>query len=82
MLCQVVEKQCLHWIPSDPNIWKEWINFIFNEDPDHVSKNSFLPRIGLQTRHNSTRQLKKLKLKYDAVATILDPTVMSQHKCN
>ncbi len=26
--------------PSDPNIRKEWRNFIFNEDPDHVSKNS------------------------------------------
>ncbi len=37
-----MEKQCLHCIPSEPNIGKEWMNFIFNEDPKHVSKNSVL----------------------------------------
>ncbi len=29
--CQVVEKQSLYCLPSDPNIKKEWINFIFKE---------------------------------------------------
>ncbi len=37
--CQVVERQCLRSHPSDGNIKKDWINVIFNEDPDHVSKN-------------------------------------------
>ncbi len=41
-LWQVVEKQSLHCLPSDPNIRKEWMNFIFNEDPDRVSKNLVL----------------------------------------
>ncbi len=39
---QVVEKQSLHCLPSDPIVRKEWVNFIFNEDPDRVSKNSVL----------------------------------------
>ncbi len=33
------KKTFLHYFPSDPNIRKEWINFIFNEVPDRVSKN-------------------------------------------
>ncbi len=28
--CQAVEKQSLHHLPSDPNLRKEWMNFIFN----------------------------------------------------
>ncbi len=42
MLCQVVEKQSLHCLPSDRNVRKEWMNFILNEDPDHVCKNIVL----------------------------------------
>ncbi len=29
----------LHCLPSDPNVRKEWMSFIFNEVSDHVSKN-------------------------------------------
>ncbi len=36
------KKQYLHCLPSDPNVRKEWMNFIFNEVPDHVRKNSVL----------------------------------------
>ncbi len=36
------DKMSLHHLPSDPNIRKEWENFIFNEDPDRVSKNLVL----------------------------------------
>ncbi len=36
------KKQSLYCLPSGPNIRKDWMNFIFNEDPDHVSKNSVL----------------------------------------
>ncbi len=27
------KSQSSHRLPSDPNIWKKWINFIFNEVP-------------------------------------------------
>ncbi len=54
-----VEKQTLHCLPSDPNVRKEWINFIFNEDPDHVSKSLILPWIRLQARHDSTQDFQK-----------------------
>ncbi len=36
------KKLYFHWFPSDPNIRKKWMNFIFNEDPDHVIKNLVL----------------------------------------
>ncbi len=36
--CQAVEEQCLCCLPSDSNVRKDWMNFIFNEDPDRVSK--------------------------------------------
>ncbi len=36
------KKQSLHCFPSDPNVRKEWINFIFKEVPDHISKNVVL----------------------------------------
>uniref|UniRef100_A0A673LBJ8 THAP-type domain-containing protein n=1 Tax=Sinocyclocheilus rhinocerous TaxID=307959 RepID=A0A673LBJ8_9TELE len=32
------QTQSLHNLPSDPNIRKEWISFIFNEVLDHISK--------------------------------------------
>ncbi len=48
---------------------KEWIKFIFNEDPDHISKNSVplftsfyrlqMNSIRLQTSHNSTQDFQK-----------------------
>ncbi len=76
--------QCL---PSDPNTKKEWMNFIFNEDPDSVSKKAVLCSLHF-TMDSFTNEAQfdvgfpeRLKLKDDAVPTILDPTVMSQHKC-
>uniref|UniRef100_A0A8C2IBA2 Uncharacterized protein n=1 Tax=Cyprinus carpio TaxID=7962 RepID=A0A8C2IBA2_CYPCA len=35
-------KTYLHRLPYDPNVGKEWMNFIFNEDPDCFSKNLVL----------------------------------------
>ncbi len=32
----------LHYLPSDPNVRKEWMNFIFNEDPDCINNNLVL----------------------------------------
>ncbi len=32
----------LHYLPFDPYVSKEWMNFIINEDPDRISKNSAL----------------------------------------
>ncbi len=62
------------------------MNFIFNEDPDSVSKNSVLCSLHF-TADLFTNKAKfnavfseRLKLKY-VVLTILDPTVMSQNKC-
>ncbi len=40
MQSQAVKK--LHCLPSDPNVRKEWMNFIFNELTDRVNKNLFL----------------------------------------
>ncbi len=83
--CQVVEKkQCLLCLPSDPNVRKEWMNFIFNEVPDHISKNSVFCSLCFTADYTNKAQFdagfsKSLKLKDDAVPTILDPTVMSQH---
>ncbi len=62
---------------SDPNVRKEWMKFIFNEVSD-VSKNLISPQIRLQTRHTLTGFSERLKLKDDAVPTIMDPTVMSK----
>ncbi len=77
--CQAVEKQSVHCLPSDPNVRKEWINFIFNEVPV-LRTWSFihliLAWICLRTRHNSTLDFqKRFKLKDAAVLAILDPTV-------
>ncbi len=60
--------QSLHHLSSDPNIRKVRMNFIFNEVPDNVSKNLVL------------WFSERLKLKDDAVLTILDPTV-KPHNC-
>uniref|UniRef100_A0A673JTC3 THAP-type domain-containing protein n=1 Tax=Sinocyclocheilus rhinocerous TaxID=307959 RepID=A0A673JTC3_9TELE len=74
------EKQSLHCFPSDPNIRKEWMNFIFNEDPDRLSKNLVLCSLHF-TADSFTNKAQfntgfseRLKLKYDAVPTISDPT--------
>ncbi len=63
------------------------MNFIFNEDPDHVSKNSVLCSLHFTTNSFKNKAQfdvgfsKRMNLKDDAVPTILDSTVMSQHKC-
>ncbi len=66
----------------------KWMDFIFNEDPDHVSKNSVLCSLHFTTdlftnKAHSTQDFQKgLKLKDNAVPTILDRTVMlPPHKC-
>ncbi len=77
----------VYCLPSDPNIRKKWINFILNEDPDRVSKNLVLCSLNF-TADSFTNKAQfdagfseRLKLKDGAVLTILDVTVMSQHKC-
>ncbi len=73
MQCQVVEKQSLHRIPSDPNIRKEWMNFIFNEVSDHVSKNLILCFLNFAMNLFTNKAQfdvgfsERLKLKDDAV---------------
>ncbi len=83
-------KQCFQFLSSDPNVRKEWLNFICNEDQDCVSKNLVLCSLNFTTDLFTNKAQfdagfsKRLKLKDDAVPTILDPTIMSQHtiKCN
>ncbi len=64
---------------------KEWIYFIFNKDPDCVSKNLVLCSLHFTTdlfTNNAQIDVgfsERLKLKDDAVPAILDMTVMSQH---
>ncbi len=60
------------------------MNFIFNEVPNHVSKNSIFCSLHF-TADSFTNKAqfdvgfsKRLKLKDDTVPTILGPTVMSQ----
>uniref|UniRef100_A0A9J7Z2S3 3-monooxygenase/tryptophan 5-monooxygenase activation protein, gamma polypeptide 1 n=1 Tax=Cyprinus carpio carpio TaxID=630221 RepID=A0A9J7Z2S3_CYPCA len=61
------------------------MKFIFNEAPDHVSKNSvpcslhFTTDLFTKKDQFNTGFSERLKLKDDAVLNILDPTVMSHH---
>ncbi len=60
------------------------MNFIFNEDPDHVGKNLVLCSLHFTTDSFTNKAQfdagfsKRLKLKDEAVPAILDP-IMSQH---
>ncbi len=73
MQCQVVEKHSLHCLHSDPSVRKEWRNFISNEDPDLVSKNSVLCSFHFTVDSFTNKAQfdagfsEKLKLKDDAV---------------
>ncbi len=64
---------------------KEWIYFIFNKDPDCISKNLVRCSLHFTTdlfTNNAQIDVgfsERLKLKDDAVPAILDMTVMSQH---
>ncbi len=76
-------EMALNCLPSDPNIRKEWINFILNENPDLVSKNLVLCSLHF-SMHLFTNKAQldagfSERLKKNAVPTILDSTVMSQH---
>ncbi len=85
MQYQVVEKQSFHCRPSSLNIRKEWINFVFYEFPDRISKNLVLCSLNLTVDLFTNKVqfdagfLERLKLKDDAVLNILDLTVMSHH---
>ncbi len=80
-------KKYLHYLPSDPNVRKEWMYFILNEVPDGVSKNLVLYSLNftmdLFTKNTQfyTVFAERLKLIDDAVPTILDLTVISHHTC-
>ncbi len=80
--CQAVEEQCLHCLPSDPNISE--LTWFFYEDPDRIRKITVLCSLHFTTdsftnkTQFNTGFSKRLK-KDVAVPTILDPTIMSQH---
>ncbi len=69
-------------LPSVPNVRKEWMNFIFNEDPDCIGKNLVLCSLHFTADSFTNKALfdkgfsERLKLKNDAVLTILDLTVL------
>jgi len=77
--------QSLHGLPRDPNISKAWINFIFNEVPDRVNKTLFVCSLHFTADSFINKPQfdvgfsERLKIKDDAVPTILTPTVISQH---
>ncbi len=92
MLCSAKMRKntVLHCLPSDPNIRKEWTLFLMIQifkAPDHVIKNLvlFLLHYTADSFANKAQidagLSERLKLKDDAVPTILDLTVISQHKC-
>uniref|UniRef100_A0A8C1PVL2 THAP-type domain-containing protein n=1 Tax=Cyprinus carpio TaxID=7962 RepID=A0A8C1PVL2_CYPCA len=68
--------QSLHCLPSDPNIRKEWMNFIFNVDPDSISKNLVLCSLHFTVDSVTNKSQfdagfsERLKLKDDAVYNI------------
>ncbi len=69
--------QHLHRLPSDLNVRKEWMNFIFNEVSDHVSKNLVLCSFyRVFVYKQCTMFSERLKQKDDAVSTIFDLTIM------
>ncbi len=79
--CEVVDKRCLHCLPSVPNVRK--VNELY-EDPEHISKKSALCSLHF-TADSFTNKTqfytgfsKSLKLKDNAVLTTLYPTVMLQ----
>ncbi|XP_056315543.1 transcription factor Sp3 isoform X2 [Danio aesculapii] len=82
--------QSLHGLPSDPNLRKHWVNFIFNEVPDRLIKSLFVCSLHFTTDSFTNKTQfdagfsERLKVKDDAVPTILDPKVMqpqrSSHK--
>ncbi len=82
--------QSLYFLPSYPNVRKEWINFIFNEVSDRVNKNLvlcllyFTANLFTNKAQFDTGFSERLKPKDNAVPTILDLTVMLHHTsvCN
>ncbi len=69
-----------------PNLELYLMNFIFNEDPDRISKNlvlcslHFTADLFTNKAQFNARFSERLKLKDDAVPTILIQTVMSHHR--
>ncbi len=66
----------LHCLPSDPNIRKEWMNFIFNEAPDCITNSvfcslHFTADLFTNKAHFDVGFSERLKLKDNAVPTIL-----------
>ncbi len=86
MQCQSVEKQCLHFLPSDPSVRKVWINFVFNEDPDHVSKNLVLCSLHFTTESFKNKAqfdtgFSKIKTKRFCADYIGTDSNVAPHKC-
>lgn len=78
--------QSLHGLPSDPNLRKQWVNFIFNEVPDRIIKSLFVCSLHFTTDSFTNKTQfdagfsERLKVKDDAVPTILDPKVMQPQR--
>ncbi|KAG1936444.1 hypothetical protein F2P79_018498 [Pimephales promelas] len=77
-------KQSLHKLPLGSNR-NAWLNFIFNEVPADVGKTlticslHFTEDCFVNKTQVETGFADRLRLKYDAVPSILDPTEMVQH---
>lgn len=84
MQCQAVEKLYLHCLPSDPNISKERMNFIFNDVLDHVSKNfvlcslHFIVDLFRNMAQSNAGFSEIVKVKDDVVLSILDSTAQCE----
>ncbi|XP_067220664.1 uncharacterized protein [Chanodichthys erythropterus] len=77
--------QSLHKLPLDSNIRNVWLNFIFNEVPADVGKTlrvcslHFAADCFLNKTQVETGFADRVRLKNNAVPSILDPTGMVQH---
>ncbi|XP_065146034.1 uncharacterized protein [Paramisgurnus dabryanus] len=72
--------QSLHSLPSEPNIRKEWLKFVYNEVPARVGKSfsvcslHFSPESFVNKTQVDSGFATRLRLINNAVPTILDPT--------
>ncbi|XP_067280190.1 uncharacterized protein [Pseudorasbora parva] len=76
--------QSLHKLPSDSSFRNEWLNFIFDEVPAHVGKTlrvcsfHFTAESFVNKTQFDTGFAERLRLKHNAVPSLLDPTGMVQ----
>ncbi|XP_056120866.1 zinc finger protein 235-like [Rhinichthys klamathensis goyatoka] len=77
--------QSLHNLPSDSNTRNAWLNFVFNEVPDHVNKTLCVCSLHFAADSFANKKqfdagfAERVRLKNGAVPSILDPTKTAQH---